>query len=235
MIEGALFDAAQALRDLADHKTRSRWSQHHIDIVRDYYPHVPTAVLAAVLGRSEGAVYQQARNLGVRKSEEYLASPLAGRTGHDTRGGRTRFAKGHRPWNKGRKGWQAGGRARETQFKPGQLNGRAAALHQPVGAERINADGYRARKIRDDGPPKDRWKAVHVLLWESARGPVPAGHAVVFRNGDKTDIRLANLELISRADLMRRNTRHRYPEDINRAIAAKAALTRRINKLERRT
>jgi hypothetical protein len=213
---------------------RRRWSEDDDALLRDYYPIVPTDILAIALRRKIGAVYQRAQNLGIRKSPEFLASPLSGRTGHDDRGRSGQFRKGHRTWNKDRKGWQAGGRSKETQFKPGTLNGRAAQLHQPIGTERVNRDGYRERKIRDDGPPQHRWRAVHLLVWEESHGPLPKGHAVVFRNGDKSDIHLENLELVSRAELMRRNTRHRYPEEINRAIAAKAALTRRINRLEKR-
>lgn len=243
MIAENLEAAARSLRNAAEllagvaaePLSRRRWTQDEDDIVRDYYPDVPTDVLALALGRKIGAVYQRAQNLGVKKSERFLASPLSGRTGHDGRGRVAQFRKGHKSWNKGRKGWQAGGRSKETQFKPGSRSGRAAELHQPVGAERINGDGYRDRTIHDTGPMHKRWRAVHILLWEEAHGPLPDGHAVVFRNGDKSDIRLANLELVSRAELMRRNTRHRYPEEINRAIAAKAALTRRINKLERRS
>lgn len=77
-------------------------------------------------------------------------------------------------------------------------------------------------------PPRD-WRPVHVLLWEEHRGPVPEGHAIVFRNGDRTDIRLENLACISRAELMRRNTRHNLPPEINQVISLRAALVRKIN------
>lgn len=234
MVGGALQQAAEALLEIAQcgDRSRSPWSRHDDDLVRDYYSIVPTDILALALRRSARAVYERAASLGVRKSAEFLASPLSGRTGFDDRGKAGQFRPGHRSWNKGRKGWQAGGRARETQFKPGHR----PANWKPIGHERINRDGYLERKVRDGSKPStNNYEPVHKLLWREHHGEIPRGHKVVFRNGDKSDLRIENLELITDADLMRRNTRHRYGEDINRAIAAKAALTRRINKLEKRT
>lgn len=66
------------------------------------------------------------------------------------------------------------------------------------------------------------------MLWEAAHGPVPAGHALAFVNGDKTDIRLDNLECISRRELMARNTVHNYPPELRQIIRLKGAITKRI-------
>lgn len=123
--------------------------------------------------------------------------------------------------------------ALETRFQPGWV----PHTWRPVGTVVRDPGGYLKRKVSDhrDIPSRLNWRFIHVELWERHHGPVPKGMNVVFRNGDKTDIRIANLELVSDADLMRRNTRHRYPEEINLAIGAKARLTRVINELERRT
>ena len=103
-------------------------------------------------------------------------------------GGRpTRFHADQTPWNKGIP-YDAGGRSRETRFRPGQRQGRALALWQPVGSLRINADGYLQRKINDDKPYYKRWRAEHLIVWEAAHGPLPKGHAVIFRDGDKMNV-----------------------------------------------
>lgn len=128
------------------------------------------------------------------------------------------------PWNKGMKGLQTGGR--ETQFKPGSR----PHTWKPIGSERT-VDGYLQRKVTDTGYPPRDWQPVHVLLWVEHRGPVPAGHAVRFKDGDRTHIAIDNLELISRAQLMRRNTLHNLPPELVETIRARSALVRRINHL----
>ena len=74
----------------------------------------------------------------------------------------------------------------------------------PIGSERVTKDGYLQRKVTDTGyTPKD-WVAVSHIEWEKHSGrKVPKGHAVIFRDSNNRNFAPANLELISRADLMR--------------------------------
>ena len=140
----------------------------------------------------------------------------------------TRFKSGHTPWNKGMKGLDIGGHA--TWFKKGHRGGKAMYLYQPIGTERISKDGYLQRKINDDLPLQRRWRLVHLLVWEAANGPAPPNHAVVFKDGNKQNIVLDNLELISRAELMRRNSHHQYGPEVSKLVQLRGALTRQINK-----
>jgi hypothetical protein len=212
------------------------WSAEDDAFMRDRYPHESTKAIATALRRSVSAVYARADILGISKSDEYLASPDACRLRRgDDVGAPYRFQKGQTPANKGlrRPGWSPG-RMKETQFKKGERQGRAADLYQPIGTERVSKDGYRERKINDDLPFQRRWRAVHILVWEEANGPVPRGHAVVFRNGDKTDIRIENLECITHAELMARNTIHNLPKPLAQTIQLLGALKRQINKKEKK-
>lgn len=201
------------------------WTKAELSLLRRRYPNTATRELAAKLGRSERATYMQARLLGLRKSKAYLKSTYAA---NRENGKRARFPKGHVPWNKGMKGWQAGGRSKQTRFK----RGHAPHNTVPVGTVVTDADGYLKRKVRADirpGQSRRNWVYLHVAKWERYRGPVPKGHAVVFKNGDKTDIRIANLECISRQELMRRNTVHRLPKGLAKAVQLIGALNRQIN------
>lgn len=214
---------------------RRFWTAEEDAQVRALYPDTPTAELARRLNRRLSSVYQRAQKLGVEKSAAYLASPAACRLRRgDNVGAASRFPKGHVPANKGlrRPGWGPG-RMKQTQFKKGERHGVAVRLYKPIGTERISKDGYLERKINEGLPLQKRWRAVHLLVWEAANGPLPRGHAVVFKNGDKRDIRLDNLELISRGDLMRRNTLHRYPKEIARAYQLIGAVNRKINRKAR--
>lgn len=207
------------------------WAVEDDARLRREYPDMPTVELARSLGRSARAVSARAFTLGLHKSAEYLASPAACRLRGDDVGKRYRFPKGNIPANKGlrRPGWHRG-RMKETQFKKGERSGVAVKLWKPIGTERISKDGYLERKVNNDLPLQARWRAVHLILWESAHGPLPKGHAVRFVNGDKRDIRLDNLALISRRDLMARNTLHTLPKPLAQTIQLLGALNRQIRR-----
>jgi len=160
-------------------------------------------------------------------SPEYLASPHACRLRRgDNVGASFRFKPGHKTWNDGMKGWQSGRRSAETRFKAG----RKPHTWVPVGSERVTDDGTLQRKVSDTGYPPRDWRAVHALIWEEHNGPVPLGHICVLKNRDKRDFRIENIEYITRAENMRRNSYHRYGEEVARAIQLRGALNRQINK-----
>ena len=216
--------------------TRHPWTPSDMDTLAASYPDTPTSILALAFGRTERAIYQQARLLGLKKSAAYLASPHACRLRRgDDVGAANRYQPGTKPWNAGLKGWTAGGRSAETRFKAGRTP-QEAANYKPVGSLRLSRDGYLERKMTDsrDSYPARRWVALHRLVWEATHGPVPAGHIIAFRPGLKTtveeEVTLDRLECITRAENMARNTYHQYPKEVALAIQAKGALTRQINK-----
>ncbi|WP_285259215.1 HNH endonuclease signature motif containing protein [Halopseudomonas bauzanensis] len=218
------------------HATRKYWTPTEEQRLRALYPNTPMPQLEVIFQRTDRQIYYKADRLGIKRSEEYLAGPNGGRlTGRDSRGTSTRFEPGLTPWNKGRKGWQAGGRSAETQFKKGEMAGRAQALYKPVGHERITKDGILQRKVRDDGPLHRRWKSVHSILWEEHHGPIPSGHIVVFKDkGPRhTDITIGRLEMITRAENARRNTIHRYPPELKHAIRKLAKAKRVLQEKQR--
>ena len=112
------------------------------------------------------------------------------------------FAKGTVPPNKGRKGHCAAG-SEKGWFKKGTLSGRAAAQIKPIGHERMAKGGYLERKINHDMPYRKRWRAVHLIEWEAAHGPIPEGHALKCRDGNKRNTHPTNWELVPRALLPR--------------------------------
>lgn len=198
-------------------------------LLRAEYADTSTRELAARLRRPASSIYRAAAKLGLKKSEAYLAGKDACRLRRgDNVGINTRFGKGHSPWNKGMVGLAIGGQ--ETQFKKGHRGGRAQQLYKPVGSERLSKDGYLERKINDDMPLQRRWRAVHLIEWEAVNGPLPTGHALTFKDGDKTHHALDNLELITRAELMRRNSCHQYGPEIAQLVQLRGTVTRQINR-----
>jgi len=133
------------------------------------------------------------------------------------------FEKGFTPWNKGTKGQGLTG-ANKTSFRKGNV----PANRKPDGSERIEKD-YVMIKVRERNPYAGfptRYKAKHVHIWEQIHGPVPDGHAVIFKDGDKLNFDPDNLALVSRSELLRLN-KHGYkdaPEEIKPSILALARL-----------
>lgn len=205
---------------------RKRWTAEDRAELTRLYPYTPSKELADRFNRSLRAIYSMASELKLNKSPDYLASEKSTRIKNKQRLSiSTEFNTGHTPHNKGVKGWQAGGKAEQTQFKPR----RKPHNYQPIGTELVDDYGYLRRKIANTGKRYTNWVFIHKLIWKEHHGPIPKGHIVAFRNGDKSDIRLDNLELISRAENLKRNTLHRLPEPLVQVIRIKSAITRRIN------
>lgn len=206
------------------------WSPEEVELLVRLYSDTPTYQIALQLGVAVNRVYAKASDLGLRKSAEYLAGPDACRLRRGCGAGEQyRFKKGSVSWNKGLS-YSPGGRSVETRFKPGYRGGRAVQIYQPIGAERISKDGYLQRKINDDLPFQKRWRGVHILVWEEVNGPLPKGHAIAFLDGNKRNCELSNLELVSRQELMRRNTYHQYGKEIAQLVQLRGAITRQINR-----
>lgn len=189
------------------------------------YPNTPLPKLVNILGRTERAIYSRAKLLGIKRSQAFLAGEHSGRL-RSGDGKETQFAPGHKSWNAGMKGWQAGGRSAETRFKKGNR----PHSWNPIGHERITKDGYLQRKTTDTGYTPRDYRMAHHLLWEAHHGPVPPGHALVFKDGNKQHIELDNLELLSRAALCQRNTIHRYSAELKGIIRLQKKLERAIRR-----
>lgn len=212
---------------LKDGMTKSRnilgprvyWTPEQETALRTRYADERTEVIAADIGRPVRGVYQKAKDLGLRKSAAFLASPASGRT-NGRQGIGTRFEKGQAAWNKGMKGLQIGGEA--TQFKAGTM----PHNHVPVGTVVMATDGYLKVKVAE---PK-QWRWLHRMNWEETHGPIPKGMTLIFKDGKHENCAVDNLELLSRADLMKRNTVHNLPKELAEIVQLRGALNRQINK-----
>jgi hypothetical protein len=218
------------------------WTEAEDQVLRARYPDELAANLVGPLGHPLTSVYQRARKLGIEKSQAFRSSEksgqiLRGRTNPAMVA--TQIQKGAKPWNKGIKG-SCGNHpnCRATQFRKGELQGRAAKVVQPLGAERVTKDGILQRKVNNDMPFQRRWKSVHSLVWEAAHGPIPPGHKVVFLPGQNSSmaaqITPEKLELVTHGELMRRNSYHtRYPKELGLVIQMRGQLNRKINRLSK--
>jgi hypothetical protein len=221
-------------------RRRQPWTAAEEAFLRQQYPDQRTEKLARTLGRPRYAVYNKAATLGLRKSQAFYDSPESGipRKGETQPGTEQyQFKKGHVPANKGlrRPGYHRG-RMKETQFKKGQ---RPHTWH-PVGTILADAEGYLRIKVRErrqgDGSGWDPkvWPIYHRYIWEQHNGPIPPKHIISFKDGDRGNCAIENLECISMADNARRNSMWaNYPRELALAIQLKGRLKRRLKRAEK--
>lgn len=212
----------------AKKRTRRLWTKDEDDILRRRYPHESTDSIAADMGRSTSSIYARVASLGLHKSDSFLAQK---RTENAQKlndlGAQHRFQPGLVPWNAGRR-FVSGGRSIETRFKPGQK----PHTWRPIGTERLTKEGYLERKVRDTCVTKNDYKPVHHIVWEEAGREMPPGHVLAFKDGNKRNFALENLELLTRKQLMARNTIHNYGPEVAQLAQLRGAIKRQINRLE---
>lgn len=151
----------------------------------------PETVQQFIRDQVKGKTNQELTDLiNAKFGTQYLQSQIrAYKKNHKHPGGiDTKFKKGRVSHNAGRKGWCAPG-CEKGWFKKGMdpLN------IKPIGSERIDVYGYILVKIKDP----NIWEFKHRLVWESAHGKIPDGGIVTFLDGDKQNVDINNLALVT--------------------------------------
>lgn len=99
--------------------------------------------------------------------------------------------------------------------------------HVPVGTERARS-GYVEIKVAEPAA----WKPKQVHIWEQANGPLLGGMVVVFRDANNRNFQLGNLEAVSKAEVMSRNTINRYPPELQGLAIQLGKMKKRITEVE---
>lgn len=148
--------------------------------VYDNHKGIGPKAMTGLVNETFGTSYTQKQLTAFYKNNK-LNSGLSGR-----------FEKGSVPQNKGKKGIRYTG-YEATWFKKGQKS----INHKPVGSERVDAkDGYLIIKVAEP----DVWELKHRYVWEQANGKIPDGYVLNFLDGDRTNVTLDNLVLLSKAE-----------------------------------
>lgn len=179
--------------------------------------------IAEALGVTIQAVRSRANALKLPRRPKELAA-IAGKISSNSPGAKEhQFKKGFVPANKGKKmPPEVYAKCAGTMFKKGQnpIN------HREVGSERIDRDGYIMIKVAEP----NKWKLKHRLVWEQANGPIPKGYNIQFRDGNKLNLDIDNLYMISRKEQFEQQNSiyARYPEQLISLIRTRATLKRQI-------
>ena len=157
------------------------YPQHIKDYILKYHKGVGPKGMAEKLNETFGTNYTR------KQLKAYYGN-------HDLNSGTTGyFEKGHVPQNKGKKLEYIHPNMEATLFKAGHVPHNKL----PIGSIIMKADGYMWQKL---GEGARDWRQKHILVWEEAHGPVPDGHLVTFKDGDRTHYDLENLALVTMAE-----------------------------------
>lgn len=207
----------------------ARWTDDEVAELRRLFPDHTAREISERTGRGVRSIELKARQLGLRKTSEWIAERARAAMAdpsHPAR--RTQWQTGNAPHNKG-KPHPARGRTLETMFQPGHR----PHTWMPIGSDRTSKEGYLQRKTADTGCTRRDYAPVHHLVWRMHGRTVPAGYALCFIDGDKRNFDINNLELVHRSELMRRNSVHRLPKEAALAYQLVGCIRRQINRRTR--
>ena len=117
-----------------------------------------------------------------------------------------------------------------------ECKGNASYKHLSIKQENIDLYYKNKPRIFATVPVKTAepnvFELKHRLVWIEYNGEIPPGYNIQFKDGNKQNICIENLYMISRSEQMKtQNSMYaRYPEDVQYLIKLKGALNRQINK-----
>lgn len=145
-----------------------------------------------------------------------------------TSGVNTKFKKGQTAYNKGKKmSIEQYEKCKNTMFKKGNKTYNTRKLFE----ERIDVDGYTYIKIKEP----NKWVLKHRWLYEKEKGKIPKGYNLIFLDGNKQNLDLDNLMLVSDAELfiMNQNNLYKKNKQLTEAGIGVAKLIDKVNKTKK--
>lgn len=209
---------------------RKNWTKSELDFLKEIFPDTPTKIIASELNRNYSAIANKAILLGLKKSQDYKDRLLVEQSKQLNEHAYGRFRKGDVPHNKGKKMTvEMYEIAKKTMFQKGCLPHNTCKDWQEVLRKQKSGKQYYMIKL----PTERRLIFKHIYIWEGVNGKVPKGYNIVFKNGDTLNCEYENLECISDAELMSRNTINNYPTEIVKTIIILNKFKNKLKKHER--
>jgi hypothetical protein len=202
------------------------YTQQDDDFLRSNYLTMPAKRMSAALGRCEGSAIQRMRVLRLVVPKEIAENFKQ----------QSQFKKGGISSNKGKKQSEYMSAAAiknslKTRFKKGQRP-HNTLFDGKITVRKNKSISGEIRMYKWVRISKRKWTRLHLLKWEKKHGPVPPGYIIVFKDKDTMNVKLSNLEMITLAENMRRNTIHNYPPELKQSLRIVSKLKRKIKKHE---
>ena len=201
-------------------RPKNVWKDTEIDFLKTNIKKHSIKAIAKLMKKSSVSVSKKLHELGY---SEFLKQ----------REKESFFKKGSIPFSKGKKQTDYASPEAIERMKKGQFkNGHKPHNTNEIGYETFRSDKSGRNYIFIKTETGMRLKQVHI--WEQANGKVPKGHKVVFKDGNTMNCNIDNLELLSNAQLLERNSLNNYPKDIIEIIRIKSKINKQIRNYESR-
>jgi len=179
-----------------------KWTKEKDKYLKENLNEMTSREMAEQLGTTKHAVSGRLHTMGLHRTA----------AAREKMKKRTRFKKGHKSWNKDKRGMHF---SPATEFKKG---------HIPVNVKydgcirtRYNYKrGTFAKWIRIS---QNKWVAYNRYVWEKHHGEIPTGLLVVHKDGNPLNCDIDNLYLITRAENAIRNQDYESDNYIASTIA----------------
>jgi hypothetical protein len=194
-------------------------TKKELEFIKSNYLTMTYGEIEKRLKRSSAFVVNNMKKLGLVVPDEVLkARKLIGA-----------FKPGQTPMNKGRKQIEymtpeAIAKTANTRFKKGQKPHNTAKCDGTITIRR-DKNGIVYKYIRVG---VGKWELLQRKIWADAHGKIPEGMLIIFKDGNQMNCELSNLEMISMADNMNRNTIQRFPPELKKAIRGISKLNKLI-------
>lgn len=214
---------------------RKIWTSQETEKLIKLYSNTSNNILCHYFNTTITRIYRKANSLGLKKSDKYYKQYGGGRIKKGEKIGlNTTFKKGSIPFNKGKK-WKdymsAAGQksALKTTYKKNNLPHNT----KHNGYLSIRKDNKANRNYVFIRVSLSKWMLYHRYLYIKKYGEIPTNSLVIFKDGNTLNFKLSNLLLLKKAENMLRNTIHRYPLDLQKAIKFCNKLNNKINELNK--
>ena len=189
------------------------WTESEMDEFCLLFPVTHNKDLAVKFNCTPNVIKNIAYKNGLRKDKDFWHGYLKN-TAHQHL---PKFKKGCTSWCKGTKGVMLNGA--ETRFVKGQ---RPHNYH-PIGHLSHYRDFITIKT-------EQGYKPLHRLTWEQHNGKIPPFKYIVFKDGNKKNCDISNLEMVDKMHFMKEHHPMRYPKEIKDAINIKREITKYIKK-----
>lgn len=214
-------------------RSRTLWTEEEVNILKEFYPvRKNSEVLAMLLpGRTERQMYNKVQLMGIHKDKAFwgqymrdLYNDLSEEQLEQRR--KSQFKKGHSTHNKGvPMPEHVREKLKHTWYQKGHQP--KHALYDGAITIRNDKEWGQIRYIRVEN---GKWIPLHHYVWQQAGEEVKKGHVIAFKDGDTSNCDISNLEQITRADNMRRNSIVNYGKEFQSLCLTIASFKRRLKK-----